>query len=610
MKKDKKKKPEQTYGKEQKPKAQKLIPLPVSHFIIVAIATVGFLFPVVKNGFINFDDPQYLLENPLIQKMDKETMKIWFSEQILGNYQPLVLFSYAMQYKFFGIGSATGYHAFSLIMHLLNSLLVLIIANRLLKNHTGALVTALLFAIHPLHVESVAWVAAQKDTFYVFFFLLSVLYYMRFRAESKKLFIVLCFIAFILALLSKAQAVVLPVVLLLIDFLERRPKFGMEIVYKIPFFALSLLFGIIAIKMQSTAGAVQDAVFSQGERILFACFGFMNYLWQTLVPLDLAIFYPYPEANLIINSKWVYVAPFIVILATIAAFYFGKKDRMILFGYLFFCVNIALVIQLIPVGDAVHADRYTYISLIGFFLIAGHLIGGWYDRSPGKRNLIYGLCGAYFLGIGALSFLYSKKWSDSITIYTHALERYPAPIVYANRAAAYFKAGQLEEALVDFTDCIKIKPQFPNAYKNRALTYESMQKHNEAIADFAEALKYEKKDLVGIYFTRGNIYKNANMVNEAFNDFNMIIQLNPNVVDAWQARAECYFKMGKREEALADLNKAISMKSDYGAAYFNRSITLRDMGRVREALDDALAARKYGQKVEDKYIQELQSMLK
>ncbi|MCC7232818.1 MAG: tetratricopeptide repeat protein [Bacteroidia bacterium] len=579
------------------------------HIFLALAVTFVFMFPVVRNGFINFDDPQYVLENPVIQKLDKESMGVIFGGQILGNYQPLVLISYAVQYKLFGTDSAAGYHFFSLLMHLLNTFLVLIITHRLLKNHLAALFVALLFGVHPLHVESVAWVAAQKDTFYVFFFLCGLFFYLRYLEKQERKWLWWCFAVFILSAFSKAQAVVLPIVLMLVDMLDGWPQVKKRILNKIPFLVVSVIIGMVAIQSQKAAGAMHGQVFTPGERMLFASYGFENYLLQTFFPFNLSIFYPYPETNLQINSNWVYLGLPVVLLTLLGAVWAGRKHPMVLFGFLFFCVNIALVIQLIPVGDAIHADRYTYLSLLGFFWIAGYFFRQGLESGKLSANNARVVVGAVTLYFGSLTFLYAQKWSDSISIYTHSLENHPAPIVYSNRAAAYHKEGKLQEALADFNECIAIKDHFPNAYKNRGLTYIALGKNEEALADFHAAIRYKADDL-DLYFTRGNLLKNKNDIPGAFADFNKVIELNPNVVDAWQNRAECYYRMGKLQEALTDLNKALVMKPDYANAYFNRSITLRDLGNIPGAIADAQQAQKYGFQVDPGYLSDLQNRQK
>jgi protein O-mannosyl-transferase len=576
---------------------------------IAALLGITFicLFPVLGNDFINFDDPQYVLENPVIKDLGKENINLMFTKPILGNYQPFVLLSYAIQYKMFEL-EAGGYHFFSLLFHLINTFLVFLVAFRILKNRTGAFITALLFGIHPLHVESVAWVAAQKDILYACFFLLSMKLYLDYKEKpeggSKRLYI-LSLLCFTVSLFSKAQAVVLPVLLMLIDYLRGRQLFGRNFMEKVPYFILSVVVGLLAIAKQKEAGAIQDfEYFSLGERILFASYGFMKYLWQSILPVKLSIFYPYPETNGKINSSLVYLGIVVAAAVTLLVFLFGRKNRIVLFGYLFFCVNIALVIQLIPVGDAIHADRYSYVSLLGLFFIAGHFLGDQIENR--KSKLAIGICVLYGAFLGVLTFQYSTKWADSITIYSHGLNNYPAPIIYANRGAEYFKIGEYQKSIEDFSGAIAIKPQFPHAYKNRGLTYEKLQKYKEALDDLEKAAIYRPDDLA-IFITRGNILKATGNYAAAITDYTTLLKLNPGVLDAYLSRAECFWNLKRYNEALADLDQLLTLKNDSGDAWFNRSITLLSMGRFKEAYDSALNAKKFGKPVDDAFLNDLKA---
>ena len=225
--------------------------------VFILLATAVCLVPVLQNDFLAFDDPSYVTDNPLIQHLGLGNIKAFFTRQFVSTYQPLVMLSYAIEFKLFGM-SGPGFHFFSLLVHLANVALVYLLAERLVKNRIAAVVTALLFGIHPLHVESVAWVASQKDVLYACFFLASSLCYLRFVSDNNKKYYALAIVLFMLSLLSKAQAVVLPVVFLLFDYLQGRKIDGKAVVEKVPFFALSLIFGIVAFTMQTKTGAVQD----------------------------------------------------------------------------------------------------------------------------------------------------------------------------------------------------------------------------------------------------------------------------------------------------------------------------------------------------------------
>ncbi len=608
--------------------------------IFILCATALCLIPVLQNDFISFDDPSYVTENPLIQHLNSESIKKFFTEQFVSTYQPIVMLSYAIEYKLFGL-NATGFHLFSLLVHLMNVVLVFLLAQRLLKDRIGAVVAALLFGIHPLHVESVAWVASQKDVLYACFFLGASLCYLKYARDSDRKYYLLAMLLSVLSLLSKAQAVVLPVVFLLYDYLLHRKIDSKAILEKVPFFVLSLLFGAVAFSIQSKSGAIQDfGYFPFYERVLFACYGFVCYIMQTVVPIKLSVFYPYPETLDKINSPLVYAAP--VIVAALAALVFKyRKNRVLVFGALFFCVTIALVIQLIPVGTAVRADRYSYVSLIGLLIFAGYLFALIYEARPAQQKALTALAGLYFVIIGGLTFSRTTAFKDSLAVYNDALENYPSFMIYNNRGVIFFNNKQYKEALADFEEVEKIKPAFPNIWYNSGYAWQQLGNMPKALEHYSRALKADPKN-TDILSKVQAIHTTQNDLATALGDANKILELKPDLVEAYFNRAELLGRMGRTKEAVTDLDKVIGMKPDFAAAfndrgiansmmgnneqalkdfdkmiqlspnawnaYFNRSLTLKTLGRYAEAYNDAATAKKNGHPVTDQYLMELQKL--
>ena len=608
--------------------------------IFILCATALCLVPVLQNEFLAFDDPSYVTDNPLIQHLGLGNIKAFFTRQFVSTYQPLVMLSYAIEFKLFGL-SGPGFHLFSLLVHLVNVALVFLLAQRLLKDRIAAVVTALLFGIHPLHVESVAWVASQKDVLYAGFFLASSLCYLRFVSDNNRKYYLLSMLLFTLSLLSKAQAVVLPVVFLLFDYLQGRKIDGKAIIEKVPFLVLSLIFGVVALTMQTKTGAVQDfAYFPFYERAMFACYGFVCYLLQTLVPIKLSIFYPYPETLDKINSVFVYIAPIIVAALAVVVIRY-RKIRILMFAALFFCITIALVIQLIPVGTAVRADRYSYISLIGIFLLAGYWFAKLYEQRPARQKTLTMLAGIYFIIIGGLTFSRCAVFKDSMNVYNNALENYPSFMIYNNRGVIFFNNKQYKEALADFQEVEKIKPAFPNIWYNSGYAYQQLGNMPKALSDYAEALKKDPNN-VDIYTKMQTIHTTQNDLPAALNDANKIIELKPDKAEAYYTRAELLGRMGKAKEAMTDLDKVIALKPDFVEvyndrgiansmagnydqalkdfdkmiqlkpndwnAYFNRSLTLKSLGRYADAYNDAMTAKNNGRQVQDQYIAELKKL--
>jgi hypothetical protein len=255
-------------------------------FCLVAVLTAVCLWPMLKNEFTNWDDEFYVTNNPLLRGPQWKRI---FSEQVLGNYHPLTMLSYAFNFAISGLDPFS-YLLVNYLFHIVNTLLVFYFTwNISGKNKFIAAFVALVFGIHPMHVESVAWVAERKDVLYTFFFLLSLIQYWFFLTKAKKKNLVFCFLFFVLSLLSKPAAIVLPFVLFLLDYWYGQ-SLKKNIVFKIPFFALSILFGIITVSIQSSSAMAGLSVFSITDRLFFACYVLMTYFYRFFVPYPLSAF--------------------------------------------------------------------------------------------------------------------------------------------------------------------------------------------------------------------------------------------------------------------------------------------------------------------------------
>jgi len=556
--------------------------------IVLAITFVVFL-PSLQNKFVNLDDTQYFIENPVVKNINLQNLKAIFSEQFVGNYQPLTMLSYMIEYKILGL-APFGYHLANLVFHLLGTLFVFLIIKKLSGNDLVACITALLFGIHPLHVESVAWVSERKDVLYGFFFLWALYLYVSAPRPAIKgadvrispFRVTAILFLFLLALLSKAQAVVLPVVFFAVDFLMKRKFTKKTLLEKIPFFILAVAFGLIAINVQGKAGAMQTfQYFPFHERILFSCYALMTYLHKLILPINLSCFYPYPETDDKINTIWVYLSPAVLLALAFIVWKYLRQSTVVLFGVAFFLITIVLVLQLLPIGDALYADRYTYIPSIGLFFIVAHYI------TPLLKNKLLTITVAICLGwLCFLSYQRTKVWHDSITLYTDAIDKgYKAAILYNNRGAVLSDSSNNAAALKDFTSLVELKPRYPNGWRNKGLIHVRLKQKEEAIKSFSEAIKHYPADASN-YLSRGTLFVEMNDFENAIKDFSKIIKLNPNSGEGYYARSEALGKSGKMTEALTDINKAIEIVPDNGQAYNNRGIILSMSGKYREAVND------------------------
>ena len=636
-------------------------------FIVSGIALVTFLFyaTILGNKLTNWDDLGYIISNSLIRDNSAEGIKRIFSTDnpVMGNYHPLTIMLYAFEYGYKGLDPFI-YHFDSLILHVLVTISVYFFVRGLTHRTIAAAITALLFGLHPMHVESVAWAAGRKDVLYGLFFILSCTTYVNYlRAEgSKKMIWYLSgIVLFAISLLAKSVAVSLPITLFLIDFYEKR-KWSLKILIdKIPHLALALLFGILSIQAQDKIGALAslDVKFNPLERFALGAYALCTYLWKAVLPLGLSNFYPYPlkENGALPGSYYVY--PVILIALVAALWRFGRKNNAVIFGVGFFMINIFLLLQFIPVGGAIISDRYGYVPYLGLFFMAGWFVSGFFEGSEksSRAKLALGVSLAYCLALGVMTNERSKDWHDSISLWTDDREKHPeAPVAYFYLGQEYDtqydaatepkeKQTDLDSAYYYFVKAIEHKPDYLNAIICLAELQRNMGQIDLAKANYDKALKINNKS-DGVYLGLGIVYTIKKQYDSAAYCFKTTIQLKPNFPEAhsnyanfldiigqtdsslkeyatsikmnagaqdaqayipYMNRARIYMvERGQFDAAINDYNKVIELKPEMGETYYLRSKCYFQKGNKTQARQDADKAIALGYpKVEQSYIQQL-----
>lgn len=412
--------------------------------------------PCLNNGFINWDETRYITRNPKIQFLSAGSVAKLFSEPDLGMYAPLTSLSYALDYRAAGL-TPKRYHTTNLLLHLADTALVLFLARLLLAGVYAPFAVALLFGIHPAHVESVAWAAERKDVLYAFFYLASfILYLLRTgRAWAYPLSLLL----FLCALLSKPMAVTLPLVLLLADYLKEGELRLRQLKDKAPYFILAALFSAI----QLAPGGGQPAWYWPG-RVISPLYNLGFYIYTLLWPFNLSAMYvtaPGGKAGL-------YAIAAIAAVLVLLLVRFFRKDREIVFGAAFFATVLLPVLQFLPFGPIISADHYTYVSSIGFFLllaVAGRR--AWAAAGPrGRAGL--GACAV----IAAFTLTAAARarcavWENGITLWRDTLEKQPAAApALVNLCGAYLQYDLKPEARACLRRAIETYPEDKNSYYN------------------------------------------------------------------------------------------------------------------------------------------------
>ncbi len=578
----------------------------------IAILTFIIYFPALDNGFV-WDDDDYLKNNVFIRSLNLGDI---FSNFVMGNYHPLTILVYAIEFKAFGL-SETGYHLVNILIHILNTILVFYAINLLSGKPGVAIIASLLFGIHPLHVESVAWASELKDLLYSLFFIVTVIYYLKFKKDNRKKYYVYALIFFLLSLLSKAMAASLPVALLLIDYFKGYKIDSKSLVEKIPFFLLSVIFGFVAIQAQKTSGATDIVFFPFDQRLIFASYGFVMYLVKLIIPFNLCAYYAYPiRSGNPLPAEYFTFLLFALIIAGIVL-YSLRKTKVLVLGVGFFAITVFLVLQLLPVGGAIMADRYSYIPSIGIFYLAGEgIIRLWNNKK--YRTLSYILVGVSLIFYSSRTFARCDIWQNGMTLWNDVIEKYQTiPQAYINRGIIFAAEKKYDEALRDYNKALEIEPKFSKAYNNRGGLMRTLKKYEEAISDFNKAIELQpdytiafnnrgllmnitrrydqaisdyskaislKKDYAEAYSNRGIAYRNAGKFEESLRDFNKTIELQPNYYKAYSERGILMAAQNKYDEALKDYNRTIEMQPDYPNVYFNRG----NLNMTLKKNDDAI----------------------
>jgi len=563
-------------------------------------------FPMLKNQLTNWDDEYYVVQNALLRGPDWTGI---FSQPVVSNYHPVTILTLALNYSMTKLDPSS-YLILNLLLHLLNTGLVFyfiwLISG---KKLWVAAFTAIVFGIHPMHVESVAWISERKDVLYTLFFLLSLIQYWRYLTASKNKNLIYCFLFFALSLLSKPAAIILPFVLILLDYWYGRPIAKRSILEKIPFLFLSLVFAVITVKIQSKTAIAGLDFYPLWSRFFFATYTSMIYIIRFFVPYPLSTFHPFPLTK---SLGWPIMLSPLFMLALLTFVWFKRKNKLVVFSFFFFMINLALVLQIISIGGTLVAERYTYVPYIGvaFFI---SMILDKYSASV-NRSLLWGIPAAGLLVFGFITFQRTKVWKDSDTLWTNVLKHYPnAPVPRTNRANYLIhispdagskekESALLERALEDCTIALKSKSNHAKGYENRQNIYLRINEDSLALADANSLIGLEPKNRLG-YYTKGVVYQRFNMPDSALIYFDKCLELGPNTDFALNNRGSLLFNHYKKfKEAMADFTKAIQINPQ-GNYYLNRSYCYYQLGQVELAKADVKMAMQKNIAIPDNYRQ-------
>ena len=591
---------------------------------IISLVTLVVYLPTLKNGFVNWDDPHYVFLNTHIRLMNPEFFRWAFFDASTVYWHPLTWISHALDYAVWGL-NPLGHHLTSIVLHALNTFIVVILSIRFFEISSGcskgvggglfpdyravliaAGVVGVLFGLHPVHVESVAWVAERKDLIYSLFYLLSVMVYADYVLNSERRgnlevwyrnkTYYLSLALFFFSLCGKPMAVSLPAVLLLLDWylfgrFSAKNRFASVLLEKVPFLTLSVIVSIVTVVAQKKVGAVaslEAAPFV--ARVLVATRAIMLYLWEIIAPVNLLPLYPYPKQVGILMPE--YFAPLALVagISVTCVLLVRKKKPVWLMLWGYFVVTLLPVLGLIQSGPQAMADRFVYLPSLGPFILAGAGAAWVWARTssiPTARYFTTAVAAVLGIFLSILTVKQINVWHDSITLWSCTIngqpDRFPEP--YYLRGIAYGDAGDFVGAIRDYTTAVTIEPGYGPAYINRGVAFLEKGEVDNAIDDFNRAISL-KTNPPDSYTNRGNAYYKKKELDRAIEDYSVAISLEPSLYQAYVNRGNVYKVKGNIESAIADYTKALSLSPEFIKGYLIRGDLYLGNGFVELAVKD------------------------
>jgi len=574
---------------------------PVWYFLVPVLAITFILFlPALQNGFTNWDDVLYVTSNPLLKELNGEGLKAIFSTPVVSNYHPLTILSLAINYQFSELNPMT-YHLTSVLLHVINTGLVFWFIWVLSSgNRWVSAFVALLFGIHPMHVESVAWISERKDLLYTLFYVAAMIAYVQYVRLKQTSHLVLVTLLGALSLLCKPAAIVLPLSLLAIDYYLRREWSWKWVVEKIPMFILSGIFAYATLAIQAKKAVASVELYSIVERICFAGFGSVWYLLKAIVPYPLSALHPFPE-----ELSAIYYLTTALSIAGAIYLLLKVRNRNYLFGFGFYLINLILVLQLISIGNAVVAERYTYVPYISLFFLLGMEVHHALKQNLAKYKwVVFGLAGIWIAALGYMTWTRIPVWKNSQALWENVLRHYPvSKRAWTNKGLDLYDQQRWPEVIQHLSKALETDPDYGDALEWRSRAYLETKESAKALEDAQKFQRlYPQKEAALFVLARAQDATGA--FDAALENYNLLIASYPNKTEYINNRGVIYFnKLRSYEKAKADFEKAIQLSPQNGSYYLNLSRCYYMLNNLPEAQKNALRSQELGTTVDPSFKQ-------
>lgn len=541
--------------------------------------------PVVNHQFTHFDDQYQVTENPLIRDLEWDQVTEIFRTSVLGVYSPLATLSFALEYRFFGLDPFI-YHLNNLLLHLGVTGLVFYFFLRIGSSWRTAALGALLFAVHPMKVESVAWVTERKDVLFAFFYMLALCQYIRYIKNQRFYWYGLVLLWSLLSILAKPMALSLPIVMLIMDWWFERefnPRLLME---KIPFLAI---FSLLVWQTYSLNIEISRYGFLQQGLIWLWCLAF--YFSKFFLPVGLMPIYRLTEPVSLRNP--VYVLSVAIVLATGFLWWRCRRFRWFNFSMLFFCASIFAVIRFSEIpGLNIVADRYLYLPSLGICMGLGYAVEKIYSRlkltsKPIGQGFVFAVS-ILLVVLMIQTHRHTRIWKDDGTLWQYVLARNPEEVVaHNNLGLFFFYRNDWQKALDHFDQALRINSDYVFAYNNRALVHLKLGRRGRAMKDLNQALKRRPRYIQAL-MNRSRIHQERGKHKKARRDLNRVIKIDPYFIDAIYQRGVASLGMKDFARAFEDFDRVIALNPGFSAAYAHRAFLNARLQKYDQALQDLI----------------------
>ena len=584
----------------------------VTGIVSVLLAViVGIAFGrALGNDFVGYDDQSYVVLNPRVTNgLTLDGIQWAFTHAHATNWHPLTTISHMLDCQLYGL-EPWGHHLTNILFHAAAAILLFFALRDLTGNLWPSALAAAIFAVHPLRVESVAWVSERKDVLSGVFFMLILGVYARYARgnSARSLWYITVLILLALGLMCKPTLVTVPFVLLLLDYWplgrsQSSPSIGRGITTekwswlvfeKLPLFVLSAASCVATLLAQKQA---LDASLkpSLGERVGNALVSYVVYLGQMIWPAQLAVLYPYPEGNLKVSH--VILALLLLLMISAAVFLWRRRYPFLLTGWLWYLGMLVPMIGIIQVGSQVRADRYTYLPQIGLYLLVAWSAMALFDHWPRSRVVLAGAASLVITALITRSYFQTSYWQDTETLWKHAAATTSNNYIASNNLAQFlFQSGRFDEAIAECQRALKIKPDFAAAHNNLGAALVKNQRGDngarrqngavdEAIAHYRRALQINP-DFAQAHGNLGTALLLKGQMDEAIAHYQKALEIAPNYAEARYSLGNAFLAEGRYSESIANYEAALRIRPDYFEAHYNLGRVLATIGKTDEALKE------------------------